>query len=461
MSLTFYTITLRILSPLIWAWMVWRARRAGGQWQIFGAERFGTYAQPWDGEPPVWVHAVSLGETRAAHALMIGLIARGNHVLLTHTTATGRAEGARLFAREIASGEVRQQWLPYDFPGATGKFLSHYRPRLGILIEREVWPNLLAQARHVNIPMVLASARFSDKALGHVRQISRLFGNLMRESYGSLSLTLAQSEADGERLYQAGAKNIVVAGNLKFDVLLPEVAVDAGRAWRARLKRPIIAIASTREGEDEMFVQALQARQGQQAEQTQGVEHAALSVEPLFLLIPRHPQRFDQAAALLEQAGLRTVRWSVIRHAVHAETDIGRAQVILCDTLGEMPFFYAASDVAIVAGSFAPHGGQNLIEACAVGTPVIVGPYTRNFAQAVEGAVQAGAAIQLTESETLDPALRAVSTALSWLNDQQALSERSHAAINWVSGHTGATLRMLDEISEFEVARAKSPAHRG
>ena len=451
MSRILYTVTLRILSPLIWAWMLWRARRAGGQWQIFGAERFGTYAQPWDGESPVWVHAVSLGETRAAHALMIGLIARGNHVLLTHTTVTGRAEGARLFAREIASGELRQQWLPYDFPGATGKFLTHYQPRLGILIEREVWPNLLAQARHANIPMVLASARFSDKALGHVRQISRLFGDLMRESYGALSLTLAQTEADGERLYQVGAKNIVVAGNLKFDVLLPEVAVDAGRTWRARLKRPIIAIASTREGEDELFVQALQALQTQ----------AALSGEPLFLLIPRHPQRFDQAAALLEQAGLRTVRWSVIRHAVYAEADIGRAQVILCDTLGEMPFFYAASDVAIVAGSFAPHGGQNLIEACAVGTPVIVGPYTRNFTQAVEGAVEAGAAIQLTESETLEPALRAVTTALSWLNDPQALSERSQAAINWVSGHTGATVRMLDEISDFEIAQAKSPEHRG
>ncbi len=452
MALTFYTLLLRILSPLIWGWMSWRARRAGGEWEIFDAQRFGAYPQPWDGTPPVWVHAVSLGETRAAHALIVGLLARGDRVLLTHTTATGRAEGARVFAAEIASGTLRQQWLPYDFPGAARKFFAHYRPRLGILIEREVWPNLLSQARQAATPVILASARFSEQARGHVHQIDRLFGNLMRESYASLTLILAQTDADAERLYLVGATNIVVVGNLKFDVLLPEVAVDAGRAWRARLKRPIIAIASTREGEDAMFVEALRL---------QDEPEARLMDAPLYLLIPRHPQRFDQAAALLEQAGLRFVRWSVVRHDAHADAEIQSAQVVLCDTLGEMPFFYAASDVAIVAGSFAPLGGQNLIEACAVGTPVIVGPYTRNFADAVEGAVHACAAIQLVESDTLDPASRAVSTARSWLKDEEALAERSRAAMNWVAQHTGATTRILNEISEFEIARAKVAGHRG
>jgi len=453
MALIIYTFCLRILSPLIWGWMAWRARRAGGQWQIFGAERFGAYPQPWDGEAPVWVHAVSLGETRAAHSLIVGLLARGDRVLLTHTTATGRAEGARLFAPEIASGQLRQQWLPYDFPGATRKFFQHFRPRLGILIEREVWPNLIAQAHRARVPMILASARFSEQALGHVRQIDRIFGSLMRNSYAALDLVLAQHNEDATRLYALGVKNIVVVGNLKFDVVLPVVAVDAGRAWRARLARPIISIASTREGEDAMFVQALST-------QNSVDQVNALHGGSLFLLIPRHPQRFDQAATLLEQAGIRFVRWSVIRHDVHANTELLQAQVVLCDTLGEMPFFYAASDVAIVAGSFAPLGGQNLIEACAVGTPVIVGPHTRNFAEAVQGAVQAGAAIQLSESESIDPALRAVVTAISWLQDEDALAVRSRAASSWVAQHTGATARMLSEISEFEIARAAPERRR-
>jgi 3-deoxy-D-manno-octulosonic-acid transferase len=435
-----YTLLLRLLSPLIWGWMYWRARRAGGVWQIFSAERFGSYALPWDGEAPVWVHAVSLGETRAAHSLIVSLLSRGDRVLLTHTTPTGRAEGAKLFAAEIATGQLRQQWLPYDFPGATRRFFKHYHPRLGILIEREVWPNLLDQAQDADVPMILASARFSERAQGHVRRIDQVFLSLMRDAYASIDLVLAQTEDDARRLFEVGASNVQIVGNLKFDVVLPVLAVDAGRAWRQRLTRPVISIASTREGEDAMFVSAIQ-HQFKHPEVlpedysvhavhfdpiltpipvVTGVESKALapvataqtaavasasgaypipaSPPPLFFLIPRHPQRFDEAAALLEQSGLSFVRWSDIRHNTHADRELSDVRVVLGDTLGEMPFFYAASDVAIVAGSFAPHGGQNLIEACAMGTPVIVGPFARNFADAVQGAVAAGAAIQIQSS---------------------------------------------------------------
>jgi 3-deoxy-D-manno-octulosonic-acid transferase len=188
-----YTFLLRLLSPLIWGWMSWRARRAGGDWQIFSADRFGSYALPWDGEAPVWVHAVSLGETRAAQSLIVSMLSRGDRVLLTHTTPTGRAEGAKLFAAEISTGQLRQQWLPYDFPGATRRFFKHYRPRLGILIEREVWPNLLDQAQAADVPMILASARFSERAQGHVRRIDQLFLSLMRDAYASIDLVLAQT----------------------------------------------------------------------------------------------------------------------------------------------------------------------------------------------------------------------------------------------------------------------------
>lgn len=440
MPLKIYTFLLRLVAPLLWGYMFVRARRASGDWQVFSAERFGSYALPWDGEAPIWVHAVSLGETRAAQTLITQFLARGERVLLTHMTATGRAEGARLFAAEIAAGQLRQQWVPYDFSGATQKFMRHYRPRLGILIEREVWPNLIEQAQAAAVPMILASARFSEKSQKQVRQIDKVFLTLMRDAYAGIDLTLAQTEDDATRLYEVGALNIHVVGNLKFDVALPVVAVDAGRAWREHLSRPVIAIASTREGEDALFVQAL-AQQDSTA---------------LFLLIPRHPQRFDEAGVLLERAGIATVRWSELRHNSQAAQMLAGIKVVLCDTLGEMPFFYAASDVAIVAGSFVPVGGQNLIEACALGTPVIVGPHTYNFADAVTHAVAIGAAAQIQASEPLDAAQRAVSMAVYWLQDQQGLQDKGRLAREWVGQHTGATARILQQITEFEAARAQT-----
>ena len=473
-----YTLFLRILSPLIWGWMFWRARGASAGWQIFSAERFGTYALPWDGEAPIWVHAVSLGETRAAHALIESILARGDRVLLTHTTPTGRAEGAKQFAAEIATGQLRQQWLPYDFPGATRRFFKHYQPRLGVLIEREVWPNLIGQAQNADVSIILASARFSERAQGHVRRIDQFFLSLMRETYASIDLVLAQTEDDARRLFEVGASNVQIVGNVKFDVVLPTLAVESGRLWRERLNRAVVSVASTREGEDAMFITAI----------AQQIAHPNLVLEdlpiqfdpmvidvplpilqptaspgqaPLFFLIPRHPQRFEEVAQLLTQSGLRFVRWSALRHNPQAESALAEVQVVLGDTLGEMPFFYAASDVAIVAGSFAPHGGQNLIEACAMGTPVIVGPFARNFADAVEGAVAAGAAIQIQRSELVDPALRAVSTALAWLKDPEALRERGRLGQEWVALHTGATARILQQINDFEVARdqALQPRH--
>ena len=459
-----YTLLLRIFSPFIWAWMAWRGHKAGGVWQIFCAERFGSYPLRWDGEAPVWIHAVSLGETRAAQSLITLLLSQGNRILLTHTTPTGRAEGARLFAAEIASGQLRQQWLPYDFPGATRKFFAHYRPRLALLIEREVWPNLIEQARLADVPVVLASARFSERAQGHVRRIDQLFISLMRDAYASIDLALAQTEDDARRLYEIGAPNVQVVGNLKFDVQLPVVAVEAGRGWRERLGRPIIAIASTREGEDAMFVPAIKQRLLHKDSvitdyhvQLDPIEMPADA--PLFLLIPRHPQRFDEAAKLLEAANVKYVRWSTIRHNVDAPQELAQTEVVLCDTLGEMPFFYAASDVAIVAGSFAPHGGQNLIEACAIGTPVIVGPFTRNFADAVDGAVAVGAAIQIVTSELVDPAQRAVATAVSWLQAPEALADRGRLGRDWVAQHTGATQRIVQQLNEFEAARDRSSRH--
>lgn len=394
------------------------------------------------------MHAVSLGETRAAQPLLQALLDRGLPVLLTHMTATGRAEGQRLFADAISRGQLRQAWLPYDFPGATRRFMRGYRPRCGLLIEREIWPNLLAAARQAGVPMALVSARYSASSL---RQATRM-GSVMREALGGLDLVLAQTAEDAGRLAQAGAPTPVVTGNLKFDLVLPAAQVQAGREWRARIGRPVIAIASTREGEDAPFIEAIKhygngsghaAGNPASNSASDPANNSANSATgspidaPLFLLIPRHPQRFDDAARLLSEAGVSYVRRSA------GGDPAPETRVLLGDSLGEMAFYYAASDVAIVAGSFAPLGGQNLIEACAAGVPVIVGPHTFNFQQAAEDAIAAAAATRKS-----DPA-QATDAALAMLKDEAQRQEASHAARAWFELHAGATRRTMDALAPW------------
>lgn len=416
-----YTLGLRALAPLIWLWMARRAKRAGGRWEIFSPERFGR-PDPATVMPdnPVWMHAVSLGETRAALPLLNALLARGLPVLLTHTTATGRAEGERLFKDAITQGQLRQVWLPYDFPGATRRFLAAHRPRCGLLMEREIWPNLLAAARQARVPMALVSARYSASSLRQARRM----GSVMREALAGLDMVLAQTAEDAGRLAEAGAPAAVVTGNLKFDLVLPTAQVEAGRAWSAQLGRQVVAVASTREGEDAPFIEAIKRQ-------------ATAPGAPLFLLIPRHPQRFDEAARLLSDAKVGFARRS---EGTLPPQDV---TVLLGDSLGEMAFYYAASDVAIVAGSFAPLGGQNLIEACAAGVPVIVGPHTFNFKQAAEDAVDAGAALRAA-----DPA-QAVDAAIALLQDTPRRRQASKAARAWFDQHAGATGRTMDALAPW------------
>lgn len=424
---------------MLLAWMGLRARRAGGHWEVMSGPRFGYYPEPSPLRAPVWVHAVSLGETRAAEPLVQALLEHGNDVLLTHMTVTGRAEGARVFARAIAENRLAQQWFPYDFPGPARRFVNHYRPGVGVLIEREVWPNVIAAARRARIPMVLASARFSDHAL---RQSLRS-GRVMREAYESLQAVYAQALSDAQRLEQAGASAVRVSGNFKFDISLSDPKIARGRAYAAALARKIVVIASAREGEDESFVRALTHQMRRL--RSQGYEQAE---QILFCLVPRHPQRFEAVAAMLSAAGITFLRRSELVRMGELSTSALEASVgatvLLGDSLGEMPWYYAACKVAIVAGSFGPFGGQNLIEACALGAPVIVGPHTRNFEQAVLDAIEEGAAIRAP-----DPAA-ALQAALQLLDEPQRLSSMEEAGLHWVQRHTGAVARVLAGIVELE-----------
>lgn len=439
MSLFIYTLLLRLISPILLAWMWLRARRAGGQWQVFSPLRFGFYGKaPAPQGPYIMVHAVSLGEMRAAQPLVQALLSEGRKVLLTHLTYTGYLEGQRAFNAALAEGQLIQQWLPYDFPGAARRFYAHYRPRLIVVIEREVWPNLLHQARQADIPVVLASARFSARSL---RQAVRL-GALMRTAYARFTAIYAQTFQDAQRLERAGGRGVRISGNFKFDVRLSSDQIERGKQFAAGLGRKIVVIASTREGEDQLFIEAM--RRYIKREQQQNLDSHQRT---LFYLVPRHPQRFESTATLLESEN-----WAVVRRSQMLQTGdctsstlarCKNADVILGDSIGEMPWYYAQAQVAIVGGSFAPLGGQNFIEACALGVPVIVGPHTRNFEQAVADALHEGAAVRAATPEL------ALKQAMALLEDAVQRDHMADAGLHWVQKHSGSVQRVMTGINEI------------
>ncbi len=424
-----YSALLRLLTPAILLRYWWRGRAEGGYRHALG-ERLGRYTD--DAAPgAVWVHAVSLGETRAAKALVDALRERvpAMRLLLTHGTATGREAGRAL----LRAGDM-QVWLPLDTPGATRRFFAHFRPALGVLMETEVWPNLIHAAHRARIPVVLANARLSEKS----RRKGERFAWLLRPALARLSLTLAQTDDDARRLRESGAAPVQVSGNLKFDLTPDPAQLARGRAWRDALAappggtfghRPVVLAASTREGEEAPLLAAwLQLA----------------PPRPLLLLVPRHPQRFDEADRLVREAGLSLRRRS--EWADRPPADAAVADVWLGDSLGEMATYYAAAHVALLGGSFAPLGGQNLIEAAACGCPVVMGPHTFNFADAAELAIMAGAALRV------DAFPAAIRCAIELFAARRHAVMRA-AATGFAAAHRGAVGRMAAAIDALPAAR--------
>ena len=371
-------------------------------------ERFGRYRGA--AEPgALWIHAVSLGETRAAAILLERLRQRqpGLRVLLTHGTATGWSEGERL----LRAGD-QQAWLPWDTPGAVRRFLAHFQPSAGVLMETEVWPNLVAECRARGVPLVLANARLSGKSLSQARRLSRL----SRPAYASLRAVWAQTEADAQRLAQAGATVKGVFGNLKFDAAPDPAQLEQGRAWRAACGQPVVMFASSREGEEAQFLALVQVRR------TSSPATPAVR----WLLVPRHPQRFDEVAALALSQG-----FTVSRRSEWAAGP-APADIWIGDSLGEMALYYGMADVALLGGSFEPLGGQNLIEAAACGCPVVMGPHTFNFADAAQLAQAAGAALRV---ETMEEGVR---TAVALAGNPMRRAAAVEAATTFSAAHQGA-----------------------
>ncbi len=420
----FYRLLLALIVPLALLRLWWRGRKQPGYRQHI-AERFGYLNVP-TGGPIIWLHAVSVGETRAAEPLVHALLERytDHRILLTHMTPTGRATSTALYK----DPRILIAYVPYDLTGAVDRFLARVQPQMGLLMETEIWPNLILRSRAHQVPMLLINARMSARS---GRRYAR-FDRLIRPVLNALTAVGAQTEDDARRLSALGAQNVAVTGNLKFDVRIDLALETLGKQWRneilARQARPIWLAASTREGEEALILAA----------------HRVLcrllpNQHPLLVLVPRHPQRFNDVAKLVAREGFSLTRRS--EGLPDAATDVW-----LGDSMGEMVAYYSLSDVALIGGSLLPFGGQNLIEAAACGTPLIIGPHTYNFSAAAKAAEQTGAAVRISEGSP-----EALAHALSTLmNDPAQHQAAQRATAHFVSTATGATGKLLALITRHD-----------
>ena len=387
----------------------------------FIEERFGHYSQS-SRQDWIWIHAVSLGETRTAAILLQGLrqALPGMKLLLTNGTATGREEGRKL----LQDGDL-QVWQPWDSPEVLDRFFSAFKPKLGLLLETEVWPLLVQGAQVHDVPLMLVNARMSDKSMLKAQR----WPSLMQPAYAGLSAVCAQAQDDAIRLKALGAKVQGIFGNLKFDAKPDAVQLALGQSWRQLLTAPVVMLASSREGEESAWLAAWQTFILQRSD-----------VHVHWLIVPRHPQRVAEVESLLLSGGLRVSRRSTWgqKGPTHP-TPV----VLLGDSLGEMALYYSLSDVALLGGSFEKLGGQNLIEAAACACPIVMGPHTFNFAEASEAAQASGAAQRASDMA------EAVRLAVETVQSKQAQQMRSNHAVQFAQQHGGATERTVLAVREL------------
>jgi 3-deoxy-D-manno-octulosonic-acid transferase len=416
--------------PIVLGRLWWRGRKEPGYRQHW-SERLGFYqgipnGRP--GAPVIWVHAVSVGETRAAEPLIEALLEKySDHtILLTHMTPTGRATGQALFGSYAP--RVVQSYLPYDTGWMVARFIRHFEPSLCVLMETEVWPNLVAQCNEHGVPVALVNARLSERSLAKAQRLSAL----MSETARGMSCVAAQTEADAARLRQLGAPAVHVTGSIKFDVTAPVAALAKGAGLRAQIgERPVLLCASTREGEEKQILD--------------GLSGLDLS-DTLVVIVPRHPQRFDEVARMIAAQDLTMSRRSQMGDDALAKD----VRVLLGDSMGEMFAYYAACDVAFIGGSLLPLGGQNLIEACALGKPVLIGPHTFNFSVVSEDAIAAGAASRVQDAAAM---LRAAQRLLQADDERTAMGAKAKA---FAEQHRGATARTIALLQPLIFSRQSS-----
>jgi 3-deoxy-D-manno-octulosonic-acid transferase len=407
-----------LLSYLALPWALWhitaRARREAG-YLSNKRERLGWYqgARPMPGQL-VWLHAVSVGEVRAAVPLVQALLARGRAVLVTTMTPSGRG-----MSQELFGDGVMHATLPWDTPTAMRRFLAHFAPRLGVVMETEVWPNLMAASAARRLPMFLVNARLSDRSLAKAQRLAWL----ARPAYGRFNAVLAQSAADAQRLASIGASHTQVVGNLKFDFVLDADQLDVGRAQRSAHHGLTVVLASTRDDEERLLLNVMEPL-------------LARYPDLQLVVVPRRPNRFDLVAEQLAEAlpGLVVARRS------QGQRLSAQCRVLLGDTMGEMAYYLGLADIVVVGGGWLRHGGSNLIEVCAAGCATVVGPHMHNFADAVAKALDAAAIIQLPGATALPDCLRHL---IDDAAERDALGQNARL---FAQAHQGACDRIMQQL---------------
>jgi 3-deoxy-D-manno-octulosonic-acid transferase len=412
-----YTLLLYLLAPVVLLRLAWRGLRAPGYLRRW-PERFG-FIEPPLGERVIWVHAVSVGEVQAAEPLIRALLEQRPEysLLVTTVTPTGSDRVMEMFGNDVA-----HVYAPYDLPDAVARFFGRVCPKLAIVMETELWPNLFHACQRRQVPLLLVNARLSERSSRGYRRVRGLVG----QTLAAVTQIAAQGEQDAGRFLSLGAEpgRVTVTGNLKFELRIPPSLLERAevlrREWGAN--RPVWIAASTHEGEDELVLDAF--RQVRKS-----------FPECLLVIVPRHPERFGGVAELCRQRGLGT------RLRSEQQPCTEDTQVFVGDSMGELPLFYAASDVAFVGGSLVRHGGHNLLEPAALGIPVVTGPHVFNFTEISRLLISAGACEQVESVTGLERTVR------KWLGDANArhlAGEQGREVVERNRGALAAVQAMVD-----------------
>ena len=413
----FYTLLLYLLTPLVLLRLVWRGLRAPDYWRRW-PERFGTIEPPL-GEHVIWIHAVSVGEVQAAEPVIRALLEqRPEHsILVTTVTPTGSSRVVDMFGDDVA-----HVYAPYDLPGAVARFFDRVRPQLAIVMETELWPNLFHACHHRSVPLLLVNARLSARSVTGYRRVRKL----VCRTLACVTEIAAQTATDAGRFESLGAAagSISVTGNMKFEQRIPPSLLERAEVLRRDwgIGRPVWIAASTHEGEDEMLLDVFR----QLRKQFSGC---------LLVLVPRHPERFEGVAELCRHRGYNTVLRSE-QVPCTPETS-----VFVGDSMGELPLFYAAADVAFVGGSLVHHGGHNLLEPAALGIPVVTGPNVFNFVEICDLLLQAGACKKV---ETTAELLQTVSRWLEDANERHHVGQQGRQVVEKNRGALKSVMAMID-----------------
>jgi 3-deoxy-D-manno-octulosonic-acid transferase len=422
-----YTLLLALIAPL-YRLRVYLRSREEPDYHLEVSQRFGPLPAPHIAAhfgPPVWVHAVSVGETNAARPLILHLLELGLSVLVTNTTRTGAARVQALFAESIADQQLEQHFLPLDSKALMTAFIALHRPRALLMIETEIWPNLLALTAAQQIPSMLINARLSERsARGYAR-----FAGLTQPMLRHISLIAAQDQDTAQRFIDLGSPvdQVVVTGSLKFDLTAPPAALTLAHELQAKWPlagRRIIVAASTHEPEEAQLLTQFK------------ILHTA-HPEYLLILVPRHPQRFERVAELIKEHDFQLVRRSLAQ-AIAADT-----AVYFADSMGELWTWFSLSDAAFIGGSLSENGGHNPLEPASLGVPVVMGPHTFNFAQIVALLKGAGALVQV------DDVAGVAQVWTNWLSDETSRKAASDAALRVMAANQGALQRQLDLVDKL------------